>query len=90
MEYLFLSNYDGGYNWTIKSSLGDYSADTYDNTKVPPVIKDIVDEVVLGRNYVPIGNSAKDILEVFGVYFDLIMLCEDGDINIIKDEMGVF
>lgn len=89
MEYLFLSNYDGGYNWTIKSSLGDYNAKTYDSTKVPPVIKDIVDAVVL-NNLVPLGNSANDILEAFGIYFDLIMLCEDGDINIIKDEMGVF
>lgn len=90
MEYLFLSNYDGGTNWTIKSSLGDIKKG--DNAKdCHPLLKTIVSFLEVNE-YKAFENELKDVLSLgcILINFDFVMLCEDGNITIIKDTNDIF
>ena len=90
MEYLFLSNYDGGTNWTIKSSLGDVEKNK-DTTKCHPLLLTII-SFLEANEYKAFENELRDVLSLgcILINFDLVVLCEDGNITVIKDACNFF
>lgn len=83
MTYLILSNYDGGTNWSIKSSLGNLSKE--DNIeKFPPLLKAIC-SYMWDNEFRAFEYELKDALDSISPNFDFVMLCEDGNIRVIKD-----
>jgi len=86
MDYLILSNYDGGAIWSVMSSVGEIndaiSQDEYVNAH--PILQQIFD-FMEDRKYSAFQDEIVDFLYFIGGDFNLLMVCEDGHIYILQD-----
>ena len=82
LKYLILSVYDGGYKWSVKSSLGDCDQDSADQTYMDPQLVEIVNHIH-GDVQTLVYNPSSEFLASVLNNFDLVMICEDGNIEIL-------
>lgn len=86
MDYLILSNYDGGAIWSVMSSVGDINdATTREGYEMAhPILQQIFD-FMEDRKYSAFQDEIVDFLYFIGGDFNLLMICEDGGIYILQD-----
>lgn len=88
MKFLIIAMYDGAWEWSILSSLGNVTKDDIYKKELNPLIATIATH--LDNDMACYYNDLKDFIDPILINFDFVLVCENGRLHVLRDEQKMF